>query len=160
MNKQEKSNQPKMIRFQEQEYFDDRLFVLYLCEGKVDVTPDSDGIIWTTIYHEQAPADCIWCVVTYKNCIGYPIADVRHFTSRERAAVYIWHIEPETPLISLGGRSSNPPMPYQDYAAWKKENNFKEFDFQNVYTPGGSNAEEIIGQTVDQFKGIDIKYNQ
>ncbi len=51
-------NQIKTIKFQGEEYFDDRLFVLYLCKGKVEI--QSDGVIITTIYHEQEPADFIW----------------------------------------------------------------------------------------------------
>ena len=147
-------NQTKTIEFQGQEYFDDRIFVLYLCKGSVEIEPDNDGVIWTTVYHEQAPQDHIWCVVTYRNCAGYPIAGVKHFTSRERAVVYMWHIEPETPLISLNGLSPFPSPLYQDYLVWKKKNNFREFDFKAVFTLGGTNAEEAIAQTEEQFKGI------
>ncbi len=149
-------NNSRTIEFGGQSYFDDRLFVLYLCEGKVETKPDNDGVIWTTIYHENPPTDHIWCVVTYRNCLGYPISRVDHFKSRERAVVYMWHVEPEVPLISLGGKSPTVPLPYQEYSAWKKENKLREFDFHDVYTPGGSNAKEMIAQIDDQFKGIKV----
>jgi len=147
-------NNQKTIKFQENKYFDDRLFLLYLCEGKVDATPDGDDIIWTTIYHEDPPIDHIWCVVSYRNCPRYPIARVDHFKSRERAVVYMRNVEPEVPLISLNGKSPAVPLPYQEYLSWKKKNNLKEFDFHDVYTPGGTNAKEIIAQTKEQFRGI------
>ncbi len=147
-------NKSKTVEFQGENYFDDRLFVLYLCEGEVETTPDSDGVIWTTIYHENPPKDHVWCVVTYRNSPGYPIARVDHFTSRERAVVYMWHIEPEVPLISLGGKSPANPLPYQSYLSWKKINNLKEFDFHNVYMPGGNNAREMIAQSAEHFNGI------
>ncbi|MSR76245.1 MAG: hypothetical protein EXS68_01470 [Candidatus Ryanbacteria bacterium] len=150
-------SQSNTIEFKGGQYYDDRLFVLYLCKGKVETTPDNDGIIWTTIYHEDVPNEHIWCVVTYRNCVGYPIAGVKHFTSRDRAVVYMWHIEPETPLISLNGLSPLPVPSYQDYLAWKKKNNLREFDFKTVFTPGGTNAEESIAQAKEQFKGMDIK---
>ena len=57
-----------MITFQGKQYFDDRFFVLYSCKGKVD--PESNGLIATTIYHEQAPEEHIWLVVTYRNYNG------------------------------------------------------------------------------------------
>lgn len=152
-------NKSKTINFQEQEYFDDRMFVLYLCKGKVDITPDSNGIIWTTIYHEESPDDHIWCVVTYRNCPGYPIASVRHFVHEITAITYIWDTEPTSPLISLNGNSPKVLLPfdYQKFRAYKRRNNFIEFDYKKVFTPGGTNAEEIVAQREEDFKGIETK---
>jgi len=150
-------NKEKTIEFRGEQYFDDRLFILYLCPGNIDEQPDEDGLIHTTIYHENPPEKYIWCVVTYRNSPGYPIVGVKHFSSRERAVIYMWHIEPETPMISLNGKSPEQPLQYQEYSAWKKKNNLKEFDFHDVYMSGGENAREIITQTKDQFKGFDIK---
>ena len=141
-----------MITFQGKQYFDDRLFVLYLCKGKVD--PESDGLIATTIYHEQAPEEHIWLVVTYKNYHRYPLYRIDHFYKKEDALSYIKLVEPETPLVSLGGSLPRPPLSYDDYLAWKKKNNLKDYDWESLYTAGGSNAQEIIYQTKEQFKGI------
>ncbi|MBK8464917.1 MAG: hypothetical protein IPL32_03720 [Chloracidobacterium sp.] len=143
-----------MISFKGQEYFDDRLFIFYLCKAEVDEKPDGDGVIWTTIYHEQAPFEHIWCVVTYKNCPGYPISHTSHFAEVDRAVEFMEMYEPETPLISLKGGSPQHLGSYQEYLSWKLMNNMSEYDFRVVVSPGGTNAKEIIGQSIDQFKGI------
>jgi len=141
-----------MITFQGEQYFDDRLFVLYLCKGKVEL--ESDGLIATTIYHDSAPADYIWCVVTYKNFNRYPLYRIDSFYKKDDAIAYIKLIEPETPLISLGGKLPQPPLSYQDYVAWKKKNNLKDYDWKSLFTSDGSNARETIYQTREQFKEI------
>jgi len=141
-----------MITFREKQYFDDRLFVLYLCKGKVD--PESDGLIATTIYHEQAPEKHIWLVVTYRNCHRYPLYRIDHFYKKEDAISYIKLIEPETPLVSLGGVSPKPPLSYKEYLSWKDANNFKDYDWQSLYSSDRANAFEVIYQTKEQFKGI------
>ena len=40
-----------MVEFQGQLYFDDRLYILYLCKGAGEVNPD--GLVSITIYHEN-----------------------------------------------------------------------------------------------------------
>lgn len=147
-------NQSKTIEFQGQNYFDDRLFVLYLCKSTVEIEPDNDGVVWTKIYHEQAPTNHTWCVATYKNCNRYPLYRVDNFYKKDDAMAYMKQIEPETPLISLNGKSPLRPASYEDYLSWKKEKGFKEYDWQSLYSPDGMNAYETIGQTKEQFKGI------
>jgi hypothetical protein len=143
-----------MIEFNENKYFDDRIFVLYLCKGTVKIEPNDDGAVWTTIYHESPPSDHIWCVVTYKNIQIYPIYRVDSFHNKEDAIAYIKQIEPETPLISLGGKSPENPMQYDEYVEWKKKNNLQDYNWKSLYSAGGINASEIIGETKKQFKGI------
>ncbi len=81
-------------------YCDDRMFVLYLCKGTVDI---DDDLITTTIYHEEAPKDYKWCLVTYRNVDRYSIVRVDHFNSKDEAKAYMKKVEPTVPLISLGG---------------------------------------------------------
>lgn len=145
-------NQIKTIKYNGEEYFNDRLFVLYLCKG--EVAPESDGLIAITIYHEQAPVDFIWCVVTYKNSNRYPLNRIDSFNKKDDAIAYLKLIEPETPLISLEGKSPQNPLAYDDYVLWKKKNGLKDYEWKSLYTPGGSNARETIYQTKEQFKGI------
>ena len=57
----------KMIEFQGQKYYDDRLFVLYLAKSTV-VKGEGDTFN-ITVYHEQAPEDSKWCLVTYSNTL-------------------------------------------------------------------------------------------
>ena len=57
-------NDMKATEFQGQQYYDDRSFVLYLCKAVIETA--LDGVVTTTIYHDQAPNDSIWCVLTYK----------------------------------------------------------------------------------------------
>ncbi len=155
MSKYYNANQSKFIKFEGQEYFDDRMFVLYLCKGRVEAGPD--GVIITTIYHEQEPIDFVWCVVTYRNCIRYPLYRIDSFYKKDDAVEYIKIIEPETPLISLGGRSPAQLVSYEEYTEWKKDDNLKDYNWQELYTPGGSNATERVYQTKEQFKGIKYK---
>ena len=147
-------NESKTIRFQEQDYFDDRLFVLYLCAGKVEMENVHDGSVWTTIYHDKPPTEHVWCVATYRNCTRYPLYRVDSFHKKDDALAYITKIEPETPLISLDGKPPEYPLSNQKYLEWKKSNNLQDYDWKSLYSAGGSNAEERIGQTKEQFKGI------
>ena len=147
-------NESKTINFRGQKYFDDRLFILYLCKGTVEVEPDDDGVVWTKIYHETAPDNHIWCVATYRNFNRYPLYRVDSFYKKEDAMAYIRKIEPETPLISLDGTPPTNPLSYEEYLSWKKKNNLKEYDWKSLYSPDGTNASESIGQTKEQFKGI------
>lgn len=144
--------QSKAINFQGTDYFDDRIFVLYLCPGTVE-TKD-DRTVATTIYHEQIPADYVWCVVTYRNTSRYPLYRVDSFYKKDDAVNYIKQVEPKTPLISLGGKSPGRPMSFDAYFSWKKENNFSEYDWKSLYLSGGSNAQESIYQIKEQFDGI------
>ena len=143
-----------MIEFQGQNYFDDRIFVLHLCKGTVEIEPNADGAVWTKIYHEQPPTDFIWCVATYRNCSRYPLFTINHFLKREDAVAYIKKIESETPLISLNGNSPQHPTSYEEYLSWKKKNNFREYNWEELYSADGKNTSESIGQTKEQFKGI------
>ena len=144
----------KTIEFQGEQYFDDRMFVLYLCRGKVQLEPDADGAVWTTIYHEKAPEDHIWCVVTYRNCNSYPLLRVDSFYRREAAENYIESIEPGTPLISLDGFSPKKPLSFEKYSDWKVEANLKDYDWESLYSVDGINASERVRQTKKQFYGI------
>ncbi len=143
---------PKTIHFQGTDYFDDRLYVLYLCQGTVEVQDDS--VVATTIYHEQAPTDHVWCIATYRNTNRYPLYRVDSFYKKDDAMTYIKQIEPETPLISLGGKPPAQPLSFDVYCAWKKENNFKDYEWKALYSAEGSNARESILQTQEQFGGI------
>ena len=146
-------DQSKTIEFEGQKYFDDRLFVLYLCAGKVKID-DKEGVVWTEIYHENPPKDHLWCVATYKNCQRYPLYRVDSFYKKEDAIAYIKQIEPETPLISLGGKTPENHLPYEQYLEWKRKNNLHDYDWKSLYSTDGTNSSESIGQTREQFKGI------
>lgn len=143
----------KTIQYQGEDYYDDRLFVLYLCKGKVEID-SNDGVVATTIYHEQAPEDHIWCVASYRNCNRYPLYRIDSFYKKEAAEAYIRAVEQETPLISLGGKSPELPLSYEAYVEWKSVNGLKEYDWKSLYSKDGKNASERILQTIGQFKGI------
>ncbi len=142
-----------MIEFDGHSYFDDRLYVSYLCKGTVRIDPD-DGVATTTIYHEQTPADHIWCVVTHRNCNRYPIFSIDSFYKKDSAMSYLKIIEPKTPLISLNGNSPHHPKTYEEYSAWKESNNLKDYDYRSIFTLGGIDPREMIMQTKEQFDGI------
>lgn len=138
-----------MKEFQGRLYYDDRLFVLYLCKGTVEI--DSAGVVFTTIYHENPPVDSYWCLVTYGNYANYPPHNVKILETKEQAVDYIKTTEPTTPLISLGGQSPQKPLLYEEYVKWKKKNQVEEYNYKKVYASGGSNHRECIMQTKEQF---------
>lgn len=130
------------VGFNGETYHDDRMFVLHVC--KCTVVVKDDDILETTIYHEDAPYNHKWCLVTYRNVKRYPAIRVDHFDSFETACAYKKNVEPTVPLISLSGRSPGTPLPYNKFIQWKEKNNFKEYDYKKMYFEGGSNRKEII----------------
>ena len=130
------------------------MYVLHLCKGTIDTKPDSDGLLWTNIYHENPPADSVWCIVTFQNCRGYRISRVDHFHRKEDALSYMQAVEPEVPLISLGGMPPKNPMSFQTFTEWKKAKGLKEYDYRNVFLAGGSNPMETVGHLAERFRGI------
>ena len=129
------------IEFNGEIYNDDRMFVLYICKCTVCI---KDETIETIIHHETAPDDHKWCLVTYKNVPRYMPTRVDHFDSENEAIAYMKKVEPEVPLVSLGGKSPNTPLPYDEFVRWKEENNFKEYDYKKMYLPGGTNPSEMV----------------
>ena len=57
----------------------------------------------------------MWAVTTRRNCEGFPPFRVDDFASEEEAIVFIKRVEPETPRISLGGRSPVPTPTYEEH---------------------------------------------
>ena len=135
-------------------YHDDRMYILHLCQGTIDTTPDSDGLLWTQIHHENPPAESIWCLITLKNYGSYPISRVDHFHRKEDALAYMRMVEPEVPLISLGGRPPEVPMTSKAFTEWKKANGMEEYDYKKVFSAGGSNPTETVGHLAANFMGI------
>ncbi len=107
----------KFTEFDGELYRDDRMHVLYICKGITTIEGDR---VSTTIYHEESPVDAKWCLVTYRNNSRYMAISSKLFDSKQNAEAYRRHIEPMTPLISLGGRPRNPPPPYEEFLRWKE----------------------------------------
>lgn len=103
----------------------------------------------TSIYHERAPEKHKWCLVTYRNVVRYIAVRVDHFDSAEAAQAYIKKIEPQVPLISLGGKPPNSPLPYNQFVNWKERNNFEEYDYRKMYPPGVDNPTETMYTKID-----------
>ncbi|MBT3487541.1 hypothetical protein [Desulfobacula sp.] len=129
--------------FNGEQYNDDRMYVLAL--SKCTMKEDAE-IIETIIHYEDIPSNFIWCVVTYRNVKRYRATRVDPFNSKNEAKSYFEHVEPQTPLVSLGGRSPINPLPYEKYIEWKQANNFKEYDYQKMFKTGGSKPQEILLQ--------------
>ena len=138
-----------MIEYNKQMYFDDRLFVLNLCRGKVERL--ADGKIETTIIHEDDTVDLIWCLATYRNCDNYPLFSLNHFETQSDALKYRNLIEPTVPLISLSGQSPQSPPAYADYLIWKRKSGFSDYDYKKANLHGGKNHRESVIQTEQQF---------
>lgn len=128
-------------KFNGESYHDDRMYVLYASKCTVSI---NDGVMATTIYHEVAPKNHKWCVVTYRNITRYPPTRADCFDSENEAMAYIQKIEPQVPLISLGGKPPCIPLPYSQFVTWKEECQFKEYDYKKLYAIGGSNPQETL----------------
>ena len=124
-------------------YNDDRMFVLHIARCSV---VERDGMIETTIHHDDPPHDARWCLVSYRNTARLPAYRVDHFDSREAAQRYLEEVAPSVPLVSLGGRSPYPPMTFPQYEAWERANGLRPCDPLSMFTSGGSNARELITQ--------------
>jgi len=138
-----------MIAFKGASYFDDRLFILHLCRGRVE--NGADETVNTTIFHEGDADDLIWCLATYRNCVGYPLVHLNHFDTKDDALKYIGLVESTVPLISLNGQSPNPPLSYEDYLKWKNREGLSDYLYPEAYLPGGENPTELIVQSKEQF---------
>jgi hypothetical protein len=82
---------------------DDRLFIL-------DLQPATKG------------GKDVWAVVTRWNHEGFPPYKVNDFETQIEAIDFIKKIEPQTPRISLDGKSLNPTPSYIEYLELMKKN--------------------------------------
>ena len=128
--------------FQGEAYNDDRIYVLHI--ARCSVAPGPDDTTVTTIYHGNIPDDALWCLVTYRNTARYPATRVDHFDSQAEARSYLERVEPTVPRVSLGGRSPDDPLAFDAWNDWKVANGLKEYDYQTMYSPGGSNPSETL----------------
>lgn len=141
--------------FNGKDYYDDRLFLLHLCLGSLEV---EGGLVTTTIYHENAPPESKWCLVTYRNCDNYPAFGVLHFESKDDAVAYMESVEATTPLASHEGQS--PGLSREAYLKWKNDAGLQDYDYRKCYQPGGTNGKEFIVQTREQFLVSDERTKQ
>lgn len=132
-----------MSRFFNGEMFnDDRMFVMYICPCTVATETERGEV--TTIFHENAPANHIWCLVTFRNTASYPAWRYDHFSTREDAQRYLESAAASVPLASRDGQPYEPLMTYEQFAAFSKAHGWIEYDYRAVFTPGGMNAREIF----------------
>ena len=150
----------KTITFEGREYFDDRLYVMTICPGRTYT--NSEGLICTTIYFETVPPpslngpkerDC-FVLATYFNSPRYPLLNLKHFSSMANAEQYLKIHEPQVPRISVGGMSRWPPLSYPDFQEWKRNSKMVDFSYKFVFTPGGSNPQETVLLTKEQFHWV------
>jgi hypothetical protein len=59
-----------------------------------------------------------WAIITRRNVPGYPPYRTDSFSTRSEAVNYYKKIVVETPRVSLGNQSPNPPPSLEDYTAW------------------------------------------
>ena len=142
------------IEFEGEYYRDDRMYVLYVCRCTID---EQKNLLVTNIYHEDAPADSKWCLVTYRNVNRYTPIRADHFETEIEATTYMRQVEPTVPLISQGGSPMCPPLTYEEFVRWKKKNKFKEYDYKEMYTPGVTNPMESIFQRINQESKVNEK---
>lgn len=131
-----------MIELNGEMFHDDRMFVLHI--AKCTVKDAGGGMIETTVWHEDAPVDHGWCLVTYRNVDRYPATRVDHFDSYVAARAYADKVEPTVPRVSLGGRPPAKPLTLDEWLAWKKTGKLKEYDYRELFSQEGTKPRELI----------------
>jgi len=126
------------IEFNGEMYNDDRLFVLYLCKSVT--RRHDDGVEATTVFHDDAPEDYRWSVVTFFNVPRYRVFRVDNFDTFEEADRYFRGVEPTTPRISLGGRPPEKPPSSDQYSRWKRDTGVRDYDIAAVYRSAPKDA--------------------
>jgi hypothetical protein len=91
---------------------DDRKFVMEICKVKVNSVDK-------------------WAVITRRNVPDFPPFRTDQFDTREEALAYYYKIVVQTPLISLGENSPNPPITIEQYKTWLKSKNLKD-EYLNI----------------------------
>jgi len=131
----------KGLYFNGEQYNDDRMFVLFVAKC---TTSENDELISTTIHYESAPSNHKWCVATFKNVKRYMAYRVDVFDTEKEAVEYLEKVEPQTPLISLGGDSPINSMSFEEYIIWKKDKKYKDYNYKEMFLPGSKKPEETI----------------
>lgn len=93
---------------------------MHLYEGKIY---NDDRLFILDIALTEKNCRTFWVIATRRNHEGFPPIRVDEFRSKAEAIEYIKKIEPTTPLISLGGKSPENPLAYEDYCKKLKEKN-------------------------------------
>tara|TARA_B110000483_G_scaffold179208_1_gene211951 strand:+ start:758 stop:1210 length:453 start_codon:yes stop_codon:yes gene_type:complete len=125
----------KQIKFQNDLYRDDRIYVMNLSNGLLEI--DSKKI----------PK---FVLVTYRNNINLVATRADHFETKEEAERYIKTVEFEIPLISNNGNPLLIPAnedKWKFWTNWLKENNLNSAlsRYQNMpyrYNPDGGDFEQ------------------
>jgi hypothetical protein len=47
-----------------------------------------------------------------------------------------------------------PPLSYPDFQEWKRKSKMVDFSYKFVFTPGGSNPQETVLLTKEQFHWV------
>ena len=122
-------------------YNDDRMFILYICKCTIEENADS---IRTIIHYQETPLNCIWSVATFRNNPRYTLCKIDHFNNKEEAEAFVAHVEPQTPLVSLGGQSPTSPLSFSEYSDWKSEMNLKEYDYKSMFLEDSVNPTDTL----------------
>ena len=130
-------------------FLDDRMFVLGVYPARL--AKDKEENHQTVIFYDKTLDTGLWTVLTFRNVADYPLVGVAHFEKEEHARAYKAGIEPSIPLTSLGGQSPKTRMTPEDFAAWKDELGFKDFNPDNAPRLVGEDRGEIVMQTKEQF---------
>ena len=80
-----------------------------------------------------------WAVITLHNVAGRIPTREDYFASREDALDYYLKIVVETPRVSLGSHSPDPPPSIEQYTAWLKSENL----YDPVLNPGDLPGEAL-----------------
>ena len=91
------------------QFHDDRMFVLQVAPVTLSRDIGSCSLPKTSKR---------WAVITRRNVPGYPPSRTDDFHSREEAVAYLKKVAPQTPRVSLGGKSPDPPLSWDGFQDW------------------------------------------
>lgn len=130
-------------------FLDDRMFLLAVYPARL--AKDKEENHQTVIFYDKTPESGLWTVLTFRNVADYPLVGIAHFEKEDHARAYKAGLEPSIPLTSLGGQSPQTRMTPDDFAAWKEEMGFKDFNPDNAPRLVGEDRAEMVMQTKEQF---------
>ena len=95
----------KGIKYNDQEYRDDRMYVLNLSIATIE---------------KNGKKFSEWSLVTYRNILQLPATRADEFKSKEEAFAYVKKTEPTVPLISCNEKPLSIPEGENEWLYWNK----------------------------------------
>lgn len=121
---------------------------MYLYQGKIY---NDDRLFILDLVRARKGDRYIWSIITRRNHEGHPAFRVDEFESRKAAVEFVKRTEPTTPRISLGGKSPEIPLSYDEYCKQLKQDGVPSAI--EIYELNRRTPREIIVEEVESGGG-------